>query len=154
MHKVYQVMSDIILPGTVFLAVLAILVGAALLSGIGKRMEAPQEDFSQMADVQAVESLCERELPDIRCVQKKRWDAGEHILVPQVFTAADADGNKIEVSVLDITDQDGASAMGFYKKENGLAVFPKRGVYTFLLAAEDGEQKRCTKWISLLVDQR
>lgn len=154
MKKLYQAVSEMIIPGIVFAAVVSILVGAALFARIGGRMQTEGEDFSQMADTQAVQALCERELPVIQCVGKKRWDAGECILVREVFKAIDMDGNIIEPVVLDIIDQDGDSAMGCYNKETGQAIFPARGVYTFLLSATDEQRKRSTGRISLLVDSR
>lgn len=154
MKKLYQAVSEMIIPGIVFAAVVSILVGAALFARIGGRMQTEGEDFSQMADTQAVQALCERELPVIQCVGKKRWDAGECILVREVFTAIDMDGNIIEPVVLDIIDQDGDSAMGCYNKETGQAIFSARGVYTFLLSATDEQRKRSTERISLLVDSR
>jgi hypothetical protein len=154
MKKIYQAVSEMVLPGIVFSAVVSILVGAALFDRIGGRMETGGEDFSRMADTQTVQALCERELPVIQCVGKKRWDAGESILVQEVFTALDMDGNIIEPVVLDIIDQDGDSAMGCYNKETGQAIFTARGIYTFLLSATDKQRKRSAGKISLLVDGR
>lgn len=154
MKKVYQAVSEMILPGIVFAAVMSILVGAALFARIGGRMETEAEDYSRMADTQAVQALCERELPVIRCVGRKRWDDGESIFVPEVFAASDAEGNNIEVAVIDITDQNGNSAMGCYSKETKEAVFSARGVYTFLISATDGQQKRSTGRFSILVDRK
>lgn len=154
MRKVLETISDVVLPAAVFLAVLAILAGASLLGRIGTRMEEPGEDFSQMEDSRAVQVLSERELPKIRCVGKKLWDVGEALPVPQTFSGIDAEGNPMEVTVLDITDQDGESVVSCYSKENGQAVFDRRGVYTFLLAATDGQRKRSTGRISVLVDSR
>ena len=154
MKKVYQAVSEMVLPAIVFSAVVSILVGAALFARIGGRMETAGEDFSQMADAQTVQALCERELPIIQCVGKKRWEAGECILVREVFTALDMDGNFIEPVVLDIIDQDGESAMECYNKEIGQVKFPARGIYTFLLSATDDQRKRSAVKISLLVDGR
>ncbi len=154
MKKIYQAVSEMVLPGIVFSAVVSILVGAALFARIGGRMETRGEDFSRMADTQTVQALCERELPVIQCVGKKRWDAGESILVQEVFTALDMDGNIIEPVVLDIIDQDGDSVMGCYNKETGQAIFTARGIYTFLLSATDKQRKRSAGKISLLVDGR
>ena len=154
MKKVYQAVSEMVLPGIVFAAIVSILVGAALFARIGGRMETAGEDFSKMADAQMVQALCERELPVIQCVGKKRWEAGECMLVREVFTALDMDGNIIEPLVLDIINQDGESAMEGYNKESGQVVFPARGIYTFLLSATDKQRKRSTEKISLLVDGR
>jgi len=154
MKKVYQAVSEMVLPAIVFSAVVSILVGAALFARIGGRMETAGEDFSQMADAQTVQALCERELPIIQCVGKKRCETGECILVREVFTALDMDGNFIEPVVLDIIDQDGESAMECYNKEIGQVIFPARGIYTFLLSATDEQRKRSAVKISLLVDGR
>lgn len=152
MKKVYETVSELLLPAAVFLAVMAILAGAAVFNRIGKRMEVPGEDYALMGDTQAVQSLCERESPKIWCAGKKRWNAGEVISVSEVFASADAEGNGLEVTVVDITDQDGISEAGCYQEETGQAVFPVRGVYTFSLLAMDGERKRSIERISLLVD--
>lgn len=154
MKKVYQVMSDMILPSIVFAAVVSILIGTALFARIGGRMDTGGEDFSRMADTETIEGLCERELPLIKCVGKKRWDVGECIMMSEVFAGADTEGNHVELVVLDITDQNGASVMECYNKETGQAIFSARGVYTFLLSATDRQQKRSTGMISLLVDER
>ena len=75
-------------------------------------------------------------------------------MMSEVFAGADTEGNHVELVVLDITDQNGASVMECYNKETGQAIFSARGVYTFLLSATDRHQKRSTGMISLLVDER
>ncbi len=152
MKKAVESIQDIVLPAVVFLAVVSILIGASLLGRIGKRMESQREDFSQMSDSQTIQDLCGREAPIIQCIGKKRWDIGEIISVAEIFAAADAEGNKLDVTVLDITDQDGASAMEFFQKNSGQAVFLRRGVYTFSLAAMDGQRKKGMGRFSVLVD--
>lgn len=154
MKKAYGTISDIILPAIVFAAVMAILAGASLFGKIGKRMEAPEEDFSMMEDSRAVQALCDREGPVIRCVGKKLWNAGESIPVLGTFAAVDVEGRAADVRVLDITNQEGVSVMECYREDTGQAAFAQRGVYTFLLEAIDGEQKRGTKRVSILVDSR
>lgn len=154
MKKVYGTIADIILPAVVLAGVIAIFVGASLFGTIGKRMEVQGEDFSMMEDSQAVQVLCDRDEPVIRCVGKKLWDVGEILSVSGNFSAVDAEGGEIAASVLDIINQDGISVMECYQKESGQAVFTQRGVYTFLLEAMDGEQKKTTKRFSILVDGR
>lgn len=154
MKKVYGTIVDIILPAVVFAAVIAILVGASLFGRIGKRMEVKGEDFSMMEDSQAVQALCDRDEPVIQYIGKKVWDVGEILSVSGNFLAVDAEGGEIAASVLDITNQEGLSVMECYEKESGQAVFAQTGVYTFLLEAMDGEQKKATKRFSILVDGR
>ena len=154
MRKVFETISDVVLPAVVFLAVLAILLGSSLLGRVGARMEEPGEDFSQMGDSYAVQAFSERKLPEIRCIGKKLWDVGEVLSVSQTFSGIDTEGNSLEVTVLDITDQDGVSVIGCFSKESGQAVFASRGVYTFLLAAVDGQRQRSVGRISVLVDGR
>lgn len=154
MKKVFETVSAMVLPAVVFLAIVSILVGAALFGKIGERMDIQGEDFSQMPDSQTIQDLCEREIPVIQCVGKKRWAVGESIPVAQIFAAADAEGNKADIAVLDITDQNGDSAMEYYQKDTGQAVFSARGVYTFSLAAIDGQRKRGTGRFSVVVDGR
>lgn len=152
MKKVFEAVPDMILPAVVFLAVVSILVGAALFGKIGERMESQGENFSHMTDSKTIQALCEREAPIIQCIGKKRWNAGEKIPVAEVFAAADTDGNKVDIAVLDITDQDGVSVIEDYQKDSGQAVFSRRGVYTFSLAAIDEQRKRGTGRFSILVD--
>ena len=154
MKKVFEAAADMVLPAVVFLAIVLILVGAALFDRIGKRMETQGEDFSQMPDSQTVEGLCQRQAPVIQMIGKKRWDTGEIISIAKVFAAADAEGNKVGITVLDITDLNGDRAMAYYQKEAGQAVFPTRGVYTFSLSAIDGQRKRGTGRFSVLVDAK
>lgn len=152
MKRALEEVSDMVLPAVVFLAIASIIIGSTIFNRIGKRMESQREDFSQMSDSQTVQALCGREAPIIQCIGKKRWDIGENILVAEVFAAVDAEGNKVDVTVLDITDQDGTSAMEFFQKDSGQAVFSKRGVYTFSLVAMDGQRKRGMGRFSILVD--
>lgn len=152
MKEVFEAVPDMVLPAVVFLAIVSILVGAALFDKIGKRMESEGEDFTRMSDSQAVQDLCERESPLIQCIGKKRWDVGEKIAVAKIFAAADAEGNSVDVMVLDITDQDGFSVIESYQKDTGHAVFSRRGVYTFSLAAMDGQRKRGTGKFAVLID--
>lgn len=154
MNKIYGTISDIILPAVVFAALTAILAGASLFAGIGKRMEVSGEDFSVMEDSQSVQRLCDRQEPVIQCVGKKLWKPGETLPVNGIFTAVDAEGRPVDVAVLDITDQEGASVMECYRSESRQAAFTQKGVYTFLLEAVDAEQKRGRKRISMLIDNR
>lgn len=154
MKKVYETVSDMILPGIVFAGVMAILIGAALLGSIGKRMNVKGEDFSHMADTKAVQEVCGRKEPVIQCIGDKVWNTGQSIAVSQLFSAVDEDGGKVPVTVLDIKDQNGNSVLSCYQKAGGQAVFSQRGVYTFFLKAMDRERKTSTEEISILVDNR
>lgn len=154
MKKIFNAMSDLVLPAVVFLAVAAILTGVSLFYKIGKRIEVKEEDFSQMQDRSIMQMLCEREAPTIRCVGKKLWNIGEILTVSAVFAAEDAEAGQVEVSVLDITNQDGDSVMECYRKDLGQVIFLQRGVYTFSLAAMDGQRKTGTEEISIIVDAR
>lgn len=154
MKKINEMIVSMIFPATVFLGLMAILVGGAMFGRIGKRMEVQGEDFSQMKDTQAVNAVCERNEPTIQCIGKKLWHVGETLSVPAVFTAMDAEGEGIDVTVLDITNQDGISVMECYQEQLKHAVFSGRGVYTFSLAAMDRQRKVCKEKISILVDER
>ncbi|MCI9083083.1 MAG: hypothetical protein HFI70_12505 [Lachnospiraceae bacterium] len=154
MKKVFQAFSDLVLPGIVIAAVTAILTGAALFEKIGNRMAAESENFSSMADTQAMETVCDRKEPLIQCIGKKVWKAGEHMTVSNVFSAADEEGRKLKIMVLDIADQNGGSVLNCYQKSTGQAVFTKRGVYTFSLEAMDTERKIGREKIVILVDDR
>ena len=50
MKKVYETAADMILSGIVFAALIAIILGAALLDKAGRRMKVESEDFSVMEE--------------------------------------------------------------------------------------------------------
>lgn len=154
MKKVLEMASDMILPGIIFVSIVAVLTGGALLSKAGQRMDAEKEDFSNSKDTGAVEDICAREEPSITCVGKKTWNTGEAISINSVFTAADAEGNLLTVKTVDITDESGNSAMDSYQEASRTAVFSRRGVYTFHLRAMDSERKTAEAKFSFAVDER
>lgn len=154
MKKTFGTVFDIILPAVVFAAVIAIFAGASLFGKIGKRMEVPGENFAVMKDSQAVQVLCNRDEPVIQCIGKKLWSVGETISISGIFAAVDAEGEEVDLAVLDITNQEGISVMECYKKDSGQVVFVQRGIYTFLLEATDKEQKKATKRSAILIDSR
>lgn len=154
MKKIYETISDMILPATIFIAAIAIIAGAALFTKAGQRMDVEGEDFSNSMDAGEMQEICEREAPTITYTGKKVWNTGETIITDSVFQAEDVDGNPVEVEVRDITDQKGDSAMDCFREADRSAAFPNRGVYTFRLTAMDGERKSTTKRISLVVDPR
>ncbi len=154
MEKIYEAVSDMILPGVVFAALAAIFIAISLFGRIGKRMETESEDFSCMADTQAVEAVCEREAPRIQCTGKKVWNTGEAIMTDHLFSAADAEGGELDVLIADITDHKGGSVLHCYQENAKQAVFHQSGVYTFSLKAMDREQKISTEKISIIVDDR
>lgn len=154
MNKVFQELSGWVVTAIAFAAITAILTGGSLLERVGRRMEIQGEDFSHMADSEAVAAVCEREEPVIRCIGKKVWAVGESISVSQVFEAIDTEGTKLDIAVHDITDYRGNSVIGCYRDDIQQAVFWERGVYTFLLKAIDRERKSCTEKMSILIDQR
>lgn len=154
MKKIYESMSDMILPAVVFIGIIAIIAGAALLTKTGQRMDVEGEDFSGSADTGAIADICEREAPTITYTGKKVWNTGETILIASVFQAEDTDGDPVEVEVKDITGQDGNSAMDCFQETDKSVVFAEKGVYSFRLTAMDAERKSCTKRISIVVDSR
>ncbi len=154
MKKVYETTADMILSGIVFAAIMAIITGATLFEKVGRRMDVEGEDYSVMEDTLAVEAVCERKAPSIRCARKKVWELGEPVFVEQAFAAEDAEGADLAVRVLDIFNQEGISVFECYQKETGLATFSQRGVYTFSLKAVDRERKSRVEQITILVDQR
>ena len=154
MNRVFQELSGWIVTVLVFAALTVILAGGSLLERIGQRLEVQGEDFSRMADSEAVAAVCERKEPVIHFIGKRVWEAGESISVSQVFEAVDAEGTKLDLTVLDITDQEGNSVIGCYREGMQQAIFLERGVYTFLLKAIDRERKSCTEKISILIDHR
>lgn len=154
MKKINETVLNMIVPAVVFLGIMAILAGGALFGKIGRRMEVSGEDFSQMEDTRMVEALCDREEPTIQFVGKKRWSVGEVISIPTVFQAEDAEGNEVGVTVMDIMNEEGVSVMGCYQQQANQAAFLRRGVYTFSLAAMDGQRKVCKEKVSVLVDER
>lgn len=154
MKKVYETAADMILSGIVFAALIAIILGAALFEKAGRRMKVESEDFSVMKDTLAVEAVCQRKTPSIRCAGKKVWELGEPVFVRQAFAAEDAEGNSLAVRVLDIINHEGTSVLECYQKETDVATFSQRGVYTFSLKAVDQERKSKVEQITILVDQR
>lgn len=154
MKKIFGTMSDMVLPAVVFIAITAVIAGAALFSKAGQRMDVEGEDFSDSADTGTMEDICEREAPVITYTGKKVWNTGEVILTDNVFRAEDADGSSVEVEVMDITDRDGNSVMDCFRETDKSAVFGEKGVYSFRLSAMDSERKNTTKRISLVVDDR
>lgn len=154
MKRINEMVLNMILPAIVFLGVMTILVGGAMFSKIGKRMEVRGEDFSQMEDTRMMEVLCQRDEPTIQYVAKKRWSVGETLSIPAVFAAKDAEGDEIEITVTDIINQDGISVMECYQEQTNQVVFSRRGIYTFSLVAIDGQRKVCMEKISVLVDER
>lgn len=154
MKRINEAVLNMIFPAIVFLGVMAILVGGAMFSKIGKRMEVQEENFSQMEDTRMLEMLCQRDEPTIRYIAKKRWSVGETLSVPAAFAAKDAEGNEIKITVTDIINQDGISVMEWYQEQADQVVFSRRGIYTFSLAATDGQRKVCKEKISVLVDER
>lgn len=154
MNKVFRELSGWLVAALVFAAVAAILTGGSLLENVGRRMEVQEEDFSSMADSKAVAAVCERKEPIIRCIGEKIWSAGENISISQVFEAEDAEGRELEITVIDITDQEGNSVINCYREDIQQAVFWEKGIYTFLLKAIDKERKTCTEKMPILIDQR
>lgn len=154
MDKLFRELSGWIVTALVFAAVTVILVGSSLLEKVGRRMEVQGEDFSHMSDCEAVASVCERKEPMICCIGKRVWETGENISVSQIFEAIDAEGTKLEITVMDITDQEGNSVIGCYREDVQQAVFFEQGIYTFLLKAMDKERKSCTEKRCILIDCR
>ena len=148
MDKLFQELSGWIVTALVFAAVTVILAGGSLLEKVGRRMEVQGEDFSLMSDCEAVASVCERKEPMICCIGKRVWETGESISVSQIFEA------KLEITVMDITDQEGNSVIGCYREDMQQAVFFEKGIYTFLLKAMDKERKSCTEKRCILIDCR
>lgn len=154
MNRVFQELSGWIVTAIVFAALTVILTGGSLLEKIGQCLEVQGEDFSRMADSEAVAAVCKRKEPVIHFIGKRVWEAGESISMYQVFEAVDAEGAKLEIIVLDITDQEGNCVIDCYREDMQQAIFLERGVYTFLLKAIDRERKTCTEKMSILIDQR
>lgn len=154
MKKVLEAASDMIVPGIIFAAIVASLTAGALLTKTGQRMEAEKQDFSNSADTEAVERICEREAPTITCVGKRTWGTGETIDTGSLFLAEDAEGRALDVRTVDITDASGNSAMDRYHEPSRTARFTDSGIYTFHLRAMDSERKTSEAMIPLAVDSR
>lgn len=154
MKKVFEMVSDMILPGIIFISIVAILTGGALLSKAGQRMDVEKEDFSNSKDTGAVADVCAREEPTITCVGKKNWNIGEAIRINDVFQAVDTEGNPLTVKLADITDESGNSVMGSYQEATQTAAFSHEGIYTFHLKAIDSERKTTEAKFSFAVDER
>ena len=154
MEKVYEIVSDMILPGFVFALLAVIFIVISPLGKIGERVDGAGEDFSNMADTQAVEAVCNRVAPQIERIGKKVWKPGELIMITDLFAAADAEGRKLDFLVTDITDQNGGSALNCYQESGKQAVFQQSGVYTFCLKTMDRERKISTEQFAILVDDR
>lgn len=154
MKKVFEMVSDMIIPGIIFVSIVAVVTGGALFSKVGQRMEAEKEDFSNSADTGAVENICARKEPTITCTGKRIWKKGEIIRINNVFQAADAEGQALTVKVKDIIDESGTSVIGQYQASSHTASFSSRGVYTFHLKAMDSERKTAEMKISFTVDNR
>lgn len=154
MKKIFDMVSDMVVPGIIFAALIASITAGALLTKTGQRMQAPKQSFSGSADTAATEAACERDEPTISCVGKKNWKAGETIPAGSIFSATDAEGNTLAVKVCDITDTEGNSAMGSYQKASHTARFPRSGIYTFHLRAMDSERKTSEAMFPIAVDSR
>lgn len=154
MKKIFEMVSDMILPGIIFVSIIAVITGGALLSKAGQRMDVEKEDFSNSKDTGAVADICAREGPAITCVGKKNWNTGEVLHINTVFWATDKDGNLLTVKAVDITDETGNSVMDSYQASTRTAVFSRRGVYTFHLSTMDSERKKAEAKFSVTVDGR
>lgn len=154
MKKVFETMSDMIIPGLIFVSIVVVIAGGALFTRVGQRMDVEGDDFSNCIDTGAVENVCAREQPTIKCVGKKNWGVGETIQIDSIFLATDTEGNQISVRLKDITDETGTSVMDRYKESDKTASFQRRGIYTFHLSAIDGERKEAAIKTALVVDGR
>lgn len=154
MKKIFDMVSDMIVPGIIFTALVASITAGALLTKTGQRMEAPKQSFSGSADTAATEESCAREAPVIACTGKTNWKTGETIHVDSIFSATDAEGNTLAVKVRDITDAEGNSAMDSYEKTGNTASFSRSGIYTFRLKAIDSERKTAEAAFPVAIDSR
>lgn len=154
MKKLYESVSDMIFPGIVCTAVTSIFIGTALFGRIGDRMAVESENFSHMADTQALEAVCKRKAPVIQCAEKRVWRPGESILISRLYSAVDEEGKNLQCVVSDIKNQNGDSVMDCFQESTGQAVFVQRGVYTFYLKTMDKERKISEETMVILVDDR
>ena len=152
MRKVFESISDFILPAVVFIAITAILTGTALFSKMGQRMQEEKEDFSNFQDAGAIKEICEREEPVIVYTGKKVFQTGESISVGTLFTATEGSGISVEVE--EITNEAGEDVMGNYDENIKTVSFSQRGIYTFTIYTMDHERKAASRKFSIAVDSR
>lgn len=154
MKKIFESVSDIVIPCIIFASIAAILVEGSLLSKAGKRMDVEKQNFTDCKDTKAIENLCAREKPTITCIGKKIWETRETIHINHVFQAIDAEGQALSLKVKDITDESGASVMDRYHAASQTASFTDTGIYTFHLKTMDRERKTATMRFSFVIDNR
>lgn len=154
MKKVYENISDMLIPGIIFIFIMAILTGATLFSKLGERMQEETESFSDCADTKETEKICNRTEPQIAYAGRKIWNTGEVISIKDTFPAKDAEGNPLDVEVREITDVEGNDVTDSYRATEHTAVFSHRGIYTFRIHTMDRERKTAAKKFSLVVDGR
>lgn len=147
-------MSDLILSGIVCAMLLGILAGTALLPRLGEQMKTEQENYFQYQDAAQMKVICDRKPPELVRKGADVWDPGEEVLINQVFEAVDAEGDQLDIQVLDIQDASGNSRMEWYDKAGHKAVFLKKGTYTLKLRTADDQQKPTVRKFMLLIDRR
>lgn len=154
MKKILEMTSDMIIPAIIFVSIIAVIAGGALLTKAGQRMDAEKQEYTNCIDTGAVDGICARNEPTITCIGRKNWKTGEAIRIDSVFRAKDEEGRTLTIKVQDITDETGNSAMDRYQETSRTATFSRRGIYTLRLIAMDSERKTATASFSLAVDDR
>lgn len=154
MKKIFEMTSDMLIPGIIFVSIIAVITGGALLTRTGQRMDAEKQEFTNCIDTGAVDAICARNEPTISCIGRKNFRTGETISIDSVFKAEDAEGRTLTIKTQGITDETGNNAMDRYQESSRTVSFSRRGVYTLRLSAMDSERKTAEASFSLAVDDR
>lgn len=152
MKTIFENIKDMILPAVVFIAVFGLLIAFVFPAIKGNMENGDTKDYSEYQDASAYKAAAERTAPVISYDVQKIWKAGDDILINDAFNVVDADGNGLDLKVLEIKDAAGADLTDTYDTVGKKVAFAKAGSYYFSLSAIDSEKKKTTKTIALVVD--
>lgn len=153
MKVIFENMKNMILPTIVVIGIFVLLMTVAF-PAIKHQSESNQNTrkYSDYQDCTVYQNVSQREAPVITYDSQKIWKVGNTIPIGQAFQAKDADGNVVELRVMNIEDVTGISMMDKYEENGKTAVFDTAGSYYFRLKAVDQEKKTTIKTIALVVD--
>lgn len=153
MKEIFENIKDMVLPAVVVIGVFLIIMNVAFPK-IKEHIEngSVERDYSSYQDSATFKTIAERQSPSIRYNNEECWKANAEILISQAFLAKDADGNDLNIKVLEIKDIAGNDVTGNYQEDRKVAVFPSAGNYFFKLKIIDAEKKVTTETIALIVD--
>lgn len=146
--------AEMLTAGFTGMVLAGMIAASGMFSLIGKRLEAPVENYREYQEYKNLQELCDRAKPDISCRQERSWKAGEWISIEDAFEAVDSQGQIIPVKVLQVWGTDGESVLKLYQKKQHAIRFLQGGIYIFEIQAKDKENKTMVKRIALSVDNR